>query len=78
MLYSAVRKSGETILKSKFEDGTGGCALLTGFGVFRFISSLVKAIHGSQCMYECAYVRQPGHIGEFLPYMSSLVKLGNI
>ncbi|XP_044254530.1 malate dehydrogenase-like [Tribolium madens] len=44
--------------------------------ISRFIDLVVKALKGEKHCVECAFVAQTGHIGEFLPYMTSIVKLG--
>ncbi|RZC39697.1 malate dehydrogenase, mitochondrial [Asbolus verrucosus] len=44
--------------------------------ISRFINLLLEAIKGDKKCAECAFVAQTGHIGKFLPYMTSIVKLG--
>ncbi|EFA02020.1 malate dehydrogenase [Tribolium castaneum] len=44
--------------------------------ISRFIHLVVKALKGEKHCVESAFVAQTGHIGEFLPYMTSIVKLG--
>lgn len=70
-------ESEDEILEEKCkEKSPGGCSMLYAFGASRFITSLLKAMKGNPDIYECAYVRQVDNIGEFLPYMSTIVKLG--
>lgn len=42
----------------------------------RFINVLLKALKGETNCVDCAFIRQTGHIGQFLPYMTSIVRLG--
>ncbi|KAJ3659118.1 hypothetical protein Zmor_010825 [Zophobas morio] len=44
--------------------------------ITRFINLLLKAFRGERNCVECAYVAQTGHIGDLLPYMTSIVQLG--
>ncbi|XP_060530197.1 malate dehydrogenase, mitochondrial-like [Cylas formicarius] len=50
--------------------------LASALAVSRFIDSLSKALNGASNCVECAFIRQTGHIGQFLPYMTSIVRLG--
>lgn len=50
--------------------------LSPAFAIARFATALAKAIKGDNKSVVCCYVRQTGHIGEFLKYMTSIVKLG--
>lgn len=74
-MYSKIINSEDQILEEKCKEGTGGCNILYAFAASRFVTSVLKAIRGDNNVYECAYVRQIDEIGEFLPYMSTLVRL---
>lgn len=54
-----------------------GLVLSPAFAISQFVTSLAKAIKGDKNSVVCCYVRQTGHIGDFLKYMTSIVKLGN-
>lgn len=60
----------------KFNEHPHGLSVSLAFAVLRFTNSLVKALKGDRNCVECAFVRQVGHIGKFLKYMTSIVKLG--
>lgn len=44
--------------------------------ISRFINLLLRALKGDNNCVDCAFVKQTGHIGHFLPYMASIVRLG--
>ncbi|KAJ8919527.1 hypothetical protein NQ315_002148 [Exocentrus adspersus] len=44
--------------------------------ISRFINFLLRALMGDSTCVDYAFVRQMGHIGQFLPYMASIVRLG--
>lgn len=44
--------------------------------ISRFINILLKAMKGETNCVDCAFIRQTGHIGQFIPYMTSIVRLG--
>lgn len=73
--YKKIMDSENKILEEKSEEHTGGLDLLYSFAAYRLITQLIKAIKGDDNVYECAYIKQIGEIGKFLPYMSSIVKL---
>ncbi|XP_072397727.1 malate dehydrogenase-like isoform X2 [Diabrotica undecimpunctata] len=49
--------------------------LTPALAISRFINTLLKTLKGQTNCAECAFVRQMGHIGNFLPYMTSIVRL---
>nr|CAH7753442.1 unnamed protein product [Callosobruchus chinensis] len=50
--------------------------LTPALAIARFVNVLLKALQGDTNCVDCAFVAQPGHIGQFLPYMTSIVRLG--
>ncbi|XP_056639721.1 malate dehydrogenase, mitochondrial-like [Diorhabda sublineata] len=60
----------------KLHENCKGMYLIPALGIYRFINSLIKAYNGDTNCVECAFVRQTGHIGNFLPYMTSIIKFG--
>ncbi|CAH0560145.1 unnamed protein product [Brassicogethes aeneus] len=59
-----------------FKDPSSCISLSTAVGVARFVNNLTKAILGETNCVDCAFVRQMGHIANFLPYMTSIIRLG--
>lgn len=49
---------------------------MPALGIFRFVNMLLKALKGDTNCVDCAFIRQTGHIGQFLPYMISIVRFG--
>ncbi|XP_050295134.1 malate dehydrogenase-like [Anthonomus grandis grandis] len=54
----------------------GSVCLAPALSISRFINTQLKALKGESSCVECAFVKQTGHIGQFLPYMTSIVRLG--
>ncbi|CAH1992435.1 unnamed protein product [Acanthoscelides obtectus] len=50
--------------------------LSPALAVARFVNTMLKALRGDTNCVDCAFVAQTGHIGQFLPYMTSIVRLG--
>ncbi|XP_074032301.1 malate dehydrogenase, mitochondrial isoform X1 [Leptinotarsa decemlineata] len=69
-----IGNSEDDVLKLYADCGT--VCLSPALAVSRFINTLLKAFKGETNCVECAFVRQTGHIGQFLPYMTSIVRLG--
>ncbi|XP_065158073.1 malate dehydrogenase, mitochondrial-like [Atheta coriaria] len=75
-LYNTIVNSTKTCLDAKRQENLGPLYLSQAFAISRFVTNLVNALLGAEGVYECAFVRQTGHISSFLPYMQSIVKLG--
>lgn len=56
--------------------GEEGLVLSPAFAIARFTTALAKAIKGDDKTVVCCFVRQTGHIADFLKYMTSIAKLG--
>lgn len=54
----------------------GSICMTPALAVSRFINILLKALKGETNCVDCAFIRQTCHIGQFLPYMTSIVRLG--
>ncbi|KAG5895772.1 hypothetical protein JTB14_001620 [Gonioctena quinquepunctata] len=73
-LQKTIDESENDVLKLYADCGT--VCLTPALAIARFMNTLLKAFKGETSCAECAFVRQTGHIGQFLPYMTSIVKLG--
>jgi malate/lactate dehydrogenase len=71
-LQDAVANAEETLLSK----GAMFC-FSKAVAISRFVNLVLKALKGDKKAVECAFVAQTGHIGDFLPYMTSIVKLGS-
>lgn len=73
-LQETISKSEDHILKLYADYGTIGAA--PALATSRFINIQLKALKGETDCVDCAFIRQTGHIGQYLPYMTSIVRLG--
>ncbi|CAH1173588.1 unnamed protein product [Phaedon cochleariae] len=73
-LQKCIGNSEDDVLKLYADCGT--VCLTPALAISRFVNTLLKALQGETNCVECAFVRQTGHIGQFLPYMTSIVRLG--
>lgn len=66
----------DEVLDLKYLENAGDYAGTSAIANARFITSVSKGLKGIQNVVECAFVRQMGSIQTYLPYMTSVVKLG--
>ncbi|XP_045480319.1 probable malate dehydrogenase, mitochondrial [Harmonia axyridis] len=57
------------------EDG-GSAAFAPAVAAYRLVNKILKGFRGDEDTYDCAFVKQEGHLKKFLPYMTSIVKFG--
>ncbi|XP_022899823.1 malate dehydrogenase, mitochondrial-like [Onthophagus taurus] len=76
LLRDKIASAEDEALDLKYIESTGSCFLSSAFATARFTASVIKGLKGDANVVECGFVRQLGHIQEFLPYMGSIVKLG--
>lgn len=66
---------GEDDLLNLYE-GCNTVCLAPAVGIARFINNVVKSIKGDKICIDCGFVRQSGRIEKFLPYMTTIIRLG--
>lgn len=77
-IQERLRKAENAILTLKSQEGNNdSCYLSNALAISRFVTHLTKAMEGCNVPVQYAFVRQKGHIEPFLPYMASVVTLGN-
>lgn len=59
------------------EDG-GSAAFAPAVAAYRLVNKILKGFRGDEDTYDCAFVKQEGHLKKFLPYMTSIVKFGKL
>lgn len=73
-MQNTISKCEDDILKHYADCGTIGAS--SALATSRFINILLKALKGDTNCVDCAFIRQTGHIGQYLPYMATIVRLG--
>ncbi|KAK4887540.1 hypothetical protein RN001_003811 [Aquatica leii] len=76
LLHNQICKAEDEALVKKYTENSGPCAISAAYATSKFVISVVRGLLDIFYGVECAYVRQVGHCGVFLPYMTSVVKLG--
>ena len=66
----------DEVLDLKYLENAGDYAVTSAIANARFIASVVKGLKGVRNVIECAFVRQMSSMQTYLPYMTSIVKLG--
>ncbi|KAF7287904.1 hypothetical protein GWI33_000251 [Rhynchophorus ferrugineus] len=74
LIQDSIIISEDEVLKA-YGDRSAPC-LASALAISRFVNSQLKAMTGETNCVDCAFVKQTGHIGQFLPYMTSIVRLG--
>ncbi|CAG9761943.1 unnamed protein product [Ceutorhynchus assimilis] len=73
MIQDSISIAEDEVLKSS---GDGMTCLSSALGVAKFVNAQCKALSGVTNCVDCAFVKQTGHVCQFLPYMASIVRLG--
>lgn len=66
----------EKVLSIKIYEDGGSVAFAPAVAAYRLINKILKGFRGDEDSYDCAFVKQEGHLKKFLPYMTSIVKFG--
>ncbi|XP_030745579.1 malate dehydrogenase, mitochondrial-like [Sitophilus oryzae] len=74
IIQDSIAISEDEVLKAYHNRGTS--CLAAALAISRFVNCQLKALNGETNCVDCAFVKQTGHIGQFLPYMTSIVRLG--
>ncbi|XP_018575306.1 uncharacterized protein LOC108914084 [Anoplophora glabripennis] len=73
-VQNSLANSEDDVLRQYADCGT--ICFSPALAISRFINLLLRALMGDTNCVDCAFVGQTGHIGQFLPYMASIVRLG--
>ncbi|KAL1509219.1 hypothetical protein ABEB36_003989 [Hypothenemus hampei] len=74
MIQDSLAICEDEVIKLYGHNGT--VCLSPALAISRFVNAQLKALSGETNCVDCAFVKQTAHIGQFLPYMTSIVRLG--
>ncbi|KAF5280937.1 hypothetical protein FQR65_LT14924 [Abscondita terminalis] len=77
LLYNQICTAEDDALIKKYTENSGPCIISSAYSASKFVISVVRGLLDIFYGVECAYVRQIGQAGVFLPYMTSIIKLGS-
>ncbi|XP_044748847.1 malate dehydrogenase, glyoxysomal-like isoform X2 [Coccinella septempunctata] len=66
----------ERVLGITIHEEASSAAFAPAVAAYRLINKILKGLRGDEDTYDCAFVKQEGHLKKFLPYMTSIVKFG--
>ncbi|KAK9870166.1 hypothetical protein WA026_006256 [Henosepilachna vigintioctopunctata] len=66
----------EKILSIKVNEDGGCVALSPAVATYRLVNNMLRGLRGDHDVYDCAFLKQEGHLKKFLPYMTSIVQFG--